>query len=87
MERTLILPKDYPMEIPIGESLNVAPYSKDPTLYAGAIGTLEIGLIVETDVTEGRFLVVRKISPWEYVLKGGERDEGQKKTRGEGCEV
>lgn len=86
MERTLILPKDYPMEIPIGESLNVAPYSKDPTLYAGAIGTLEIGLIVETDVTEGRFLVVRKISPWEYVLKrGDERDEGQK-TR-EGCEV
>ena len=74
------------MEIPIGESLNVAPYSKDPTLYAGAIGTLEIGLIVETDVTEGRFLVVRKISPWEYVLKrGDERDEGQK-TR-EGCEV
>lgn len=86
MERTLILPKDYPMEIPIGESLNVAPYSKDPTLYAGAIGTLEIGLIVETDVTEGRFLVVRKISPWEYVLKGGERDEGHK-TRREGCEV
>ena len=86
MERTLVLPKDYPMEIPIGESLNVAPYSKDPTLYAGAIGTLEIGLIVEKDVTEGRFLVVRKISPWEYVLKrGDERDEGQK-TR-EGCEV
>lgn len=67
----LVLPSRYPFDIEEGTMIKLAPCIKNPTIYAGLMGGVEIGIIdeVETSQLENKSGKIKKrISPTIYEI-------------------